>query len=424
MPLGSNLFYDFFVPDTCFQNKLTRRDFLKVTALGIAGLGAGKAPAQSPASSRLAITMWDFSWLTRRVPPEDEYQNWDMVLDELAERGYNCVRIDAFPHLIARDKNGRISEEFEILPQPKSFPWGAHQPVKVKPREALLEFIQKCRERKIKLGLSSWFNDDTTHRRKEIKSPQDYARIWSETLELLEKNHLLEQIVWVDLCNEFPLSVWAPGAYQEITRATRLPPLPGFYTKKQKQYLGEFFQSAILPLKKRWSKIKFCFSFCGSELFDLTEIDLASFDLIEAHIWLAQSISFNLLTGHYLTLLHLSPGYYLERALAPRTYQGFESYWKKWLEQRMKNWALLSKKKNLALFTSEGWGPINYRDSSSAQDSKEWNWVKEVCAFAVEKAIELGWKGICTSNFTAPQFPGIWQDKKWHQTLTRTILSA
>ncbi len=373
--------------------------------------------------SKLAITMWDFSWLVRREPPEDEYKDWDKILDELAERGYNCVRIDAFPHLIAPNQKGKRQEEFVILPQPKSFPWGNHKPVKVRPAQSLITFIQKCKERGIKVGLSSWFNDDTTHRRNEIKTPKDYARIWKAVLELIEQSGLLDNIAWVDLCNEFPLSVWAPEAFKEITRATKLPPLPGFYTARQKQYLAEFFKEAIFPLKRRWQEIKFCFSFCGSELNDLFKINLSSFNLIEAHIWLAQSISFNLLTLHYLTLINFSPGYQLEKIFAPPAWRSFKSYWENWLEKRMKAWAQLAQKNKLELFTTEGWGPINYRDFKPAQKSKEWGWVKEVCAFAVERAVELGWKGICTSNFTAPQFPGIWQDIKWHQKLTKIILS-
>ncbi len=41
-----------------------------------------------------AITMWDFSWLERRWPGAG-YEDWDQALDELAERGYDAVRIDA-----------------------------------------------------------------------------------------------------------------------------------------------------------------------------------------------------------------------------------------------------------------------------------------------------------------------------------------
>jgi len=96
---------------------------------------------------KYATAMWDFSWLVRRTGDEAEYADWDRVLDELAERGYNCVRIDAFPHLIAQGRDGRLVEQFTVLPQSGNFMWGNHKPVQVEPRKALIEFIGKAAER-------------------------------------------------------------------------------------------------------------------------------------------------------------------------------------------------------------------------------------------------------------------------------------
>jgi len=46
--------------------------------------------------------MWDFSWLERRWPGAG-YEDWDVALDELKARGYDAVRIDAYPHLVAAE---------------------------------------------------------------------------------------------------------------------------------------------------------------------------------------------------------------------------------------------------------------------------------------------------------------------------------
>ena len=59
----------------------------------------------------LAMTMWDFSWLERRWPGAG-YEDWDQALDELKLRGYDAVRIDAYPHLVAVDPR----QEWELLP--------------------------------------------------------------------------------------------------------------------------------------------------------------------------------------------------------------------------------------------------------------------------------------------------------------------
>ncbi len=175
------------------------------------------SPSDGP--RRFAVAMWDFSWLVRREGDEAEYRDWDRVLDELAERGYDCVRIDAFPHLIAPEPGGRSVERFTILPQGRRFMWGNHRPVDVEPRRALVEFLRRARDRRIRVGLSSWFNDDTSHRRRALIAPQDFARVWTSTLDLLGAEGLLDSVAWVDLCNEFPLPQWARAAYRQLFHA-------------------------------------------------------------------------------------------------------------------------------------------------------------------------------------------------------------
>ena len=59
----------------------------------------------------LAITMWDSSWLRRRYAGGG-FESFDQALDELVERGYNAVRIDAFPHMIANRPDGTNCERF------------------------------------------------------------------------------------------------------------------------------------------------------------------------------------------------------------------------------------------------------------------------------------------------------------------------
>ncbi|MFN5560701.1 MAG: cellulase-like family protein, partial [Opitutaceae bacterium] len=40
----------------------------------------------------IGIAMWDFSWLERRWPGAG-YEDWDIAVGELADRGYDAVRI-------------------------------------------------------------------------------------------------------------------------------------------------------------------------------------------------------------------------------------------------------------------------------------------------------------------------------------------
>src|SRR4051812_45046747 len=98
-------------------------------------------------SRPLAITMWDFSWLERRWPGAG-YEDWDQALDELADRGYDAVRIDAYPHLVSANPD----RQWTILPTWNQTSWGAQSLTRVRVMPELVEFIGLCRRRNIKVG--------------------------------------------------------------------------------------------------------------------------------------------------------------------------------------------------------------------------------------------------------------------------------
>ena len=125
---------------------MERRDFIRNTAgLAAAGsilpvMGSPELNA-SPNTEKIikkprAITMWDFSWLERRWPGAG-YEDWDLALDELVERGYNAVRIDVYPHLIAENPN----REYTLLPVWNTQVWGSPDINKVTVQPALNQFL-------------------------------------------------------------------------------------------------------------------------------------------------------------------------------------------------------------------------------------------------------------------------------------------
>src|SRR5574338_400908 len=146
---------------------MNRRKFIKVSAassmIAASGLTAGIYSQSSAAVNiknikdihPLAITMWEFSWLERRWPGAG-YEDWDLALSELKERGYDAVRIDAYPHLVAAGAD----REWELLPQWNTQDWGAPARCRVRVQPHLNTFISKCADRGIVVGLSTWFRLD------------------------------------------------------------------------------------------------------------------------------------------------------------------------------------------------------------------------------------------------------------------------
>lgn len=78
---------------------------------------------------------------------------------------------------------------------------------------ALIEFLEHARAHGVKVALSSWFREDEDNIRVLYNTPDRFADMWITTLRHIENAGLLDTLLFVDLCNEFPLRVWAPWLY-------------------------------------------------------------------------------------------------------------------------------------------------------------------------------------------------------------------
>lgn len=82
--------------------------------------------------------------------------------------------------MIAADSNGKwVLDELW-----NTQVWGSPDVNIVQVQPALNEFLSKCKERDIMVGLSSWYRRDTTHLERKIKTPEDLADIWIATFYL------------------------------------------------------------------------------------------------------------------------------------------------------------------------------------------------------------------------------------------------
>jgi hypothetical protein len=402
--------------------KLTRRRFLQDCAVAAPALATGWTAATSPASAQppisplptmprslltrpqpLAFTMWDFSWLERRWSGAG-YEDWDHALGALVERGYNAVRIDAYPHFVA-DAPLRARE---LLPVWTVHEWGSPGRISVQVQPALQEFILRCGAHGIQVGLSTWFRQDVDNLRLQITTPAAHAALWIATVAELRRSGALEHVCYVDLCNEFPGESWAPF----------------FDNSPDSSWNGTtdkslaWCEAAVAAFRSAEPDLPVTVSISG---FNPQVRERWSFlDFLEPHIWMTQSSDFfDRIGGNYNNFDFTAYDALAARGAA--LYRASPAQWQAALRERINAWADISRACGRPLVTTECWAVVNYRDWPGL----EWDWIKELCEYGVEQALATGrWVGVATSNFCGPQFVGMWRDIAWHRRVTDRIRNS
>jgi hypothetical protein len=361
--------------------------------------------AERPKKPR-AISMWEFSWIERRWDGAG-YEDWDRALDELQERGYDAVRIDPFPHLLAADGY----KSWTLLPEWNTQVWGSPDVNRIVLLPALFEFIGKCRARGIMVGLSTWYRQDEDNTRMGISGPEVMAAQWLKTLDLIAGAGLLDAILYTDLCNEWPLDVWAPF----------IKPHSNFSDWDRPASL-DYMHRAIALVRARYPTMPLFFSCSSDRVENYLEHDLSDFDLFDPHVWMTQENDdeFYKIVGYAYE--RFDPKGYTNLSLkAEATYRARPRYWQDLLTRKIDRVASVSTKMSKPLVTTECWAIVDYKDWPLLK----WDWVKDLCALGTQRAASSGqWLAIASSNFCGPQFTGMWRDKNWHLNVTRAIKSA
>jgi hypothetical protein len=384
----------------------------------------------SQVSRRLAIAMWDFSWILRHHR-YGEFGNWDQVLEGLTTRGYNAIRIDSMPQFIVSHPDGTIQEEFRCVKEgwtPSL--WGNDFTTTIRPREALLEFLPKCREYGIRVGLASWFLRHGAGREDIFMEEDGLYCAWLETLHFLDSNGLLEGILYVDLLNEYPFWHGYDWLKKELDDRSDIQlfklknpeaHVPEFdparnekFNPLQKTFYKQFANDLIAKLKEQFPAIDFFVSLDSGMA--LKDMDLSKFSALDYHIWFA----------HHGSIPGLSEiGSRDQTQDLKHIYHQLLAYWQEnrqelvgWMDARLKTISASAAKQGIPCGNTEGWGPISWYDHPEL----DWNWVKTSAEICIDLALHHdNYKFLCTSNFTHPQFRGIWNDLEWHQEMTRKI---
>jgi sugar phosphate isomerase/epimerase len=236
---------------------MNRRTFLGTAArAGTVAVGATVAASagivnpNDGARHPRAITMWEFSWIERRWPGAG-FEDWDRALDELVERGYDAVRMDPFPHLLATDPH----RTWTLWPEWNTQDWGSPDVNRIVLLPALTDFVGRCRARGVKVAFSSWYRRDQDNTRMKIAGPEVMAAQWIRTLDIIRDAGLLETILYADLCNEWPGRDWAPFVKPAMT-----------YGEWDKPESLEWIHKAIAMVREKYPQVPLLFSLTGSPI--------------------------------------------------------------------------------------------------------------------------------------------------------------
>lgn len=389
-------------------------------------------PSLAKLEKPLAIAMWDFSWILRHHR-YGEFEDWERCLGELVERGYDAIRIDTMPQYVATDSNGQMTERFRSIREDWTpLKWGNDFSMEFCPRQALLEFLPLCERFGVKVALSSWYIAHS-EKRQLFREAGAFLRAWEETLHFLQEHDLLNNVIYIDLLNEFPF--WHGYDWLKLELDARseikqfridaadanVPDNVGVGTRlslnaEQKTYCNAFIHEHLSALKKQFPKHAFFFSF--NHHTPLDALDLTLFDAIDDHHWFADSGKL----PHLDALNNLD-----QRADNQQYYRELRESWQAqkseliaWLEGRIAETSQKGQALGIPVGNTEGWGPVGWLDHPDL----DWDWVKEAGEIAVNLCKQHdNYKFICTSNFTHPQFRGMWEDVSWHRRITDIIKS-
>lgn len=369
------------------------------------------------ASVRLAMACWDYSWLTRRDGRHCEYRNLDQVLGELASRGYNALRLDPCPHLIAPAPNGIVVERFDLLPEGRELRRGLSRPVQVQPRRVLVELLRRARQHNIRLWLSSWFVADTQARRSFVRRPRDFVQVWAETLGFIEREGFADQVLAVDFCHQFPLQPAAAGAQRRVFGGHRANPLPSLlnWSSAVERRIEEYLLEVPRALRALFPDYLYGVSAGPMLEHSLRQMDTSELDFVDSHVWLTDDPRFRIATGDILPVAVPSVIEGVRGRVSALLYRQGRDHWNQRLRARLRRQADFARVRRVLPALGEGF------IRASNEQTLDWGWVRAVSEQVVGDALERGITVANTGIYARPHSPGFWQDEAWHQRMTAKI---
>lgn len=368
----------------------------------------------------LTISMWDFSWLMGHHK-KGPYENLVKRVEEVAERGYNTLRIDCFPSHILEGKYTfkKMYGQSAIIPC-----WGdtlvAHEENVL---GKVAELAELCRKNDIWLGLDSWDKGHMFGHKKwlgldSMISPQDeekmftaFSQTWVKAIKLMREEGILERAVWIAPMNEVPH--FASRYLQSVRNAgkkdrnegetvfeSRDDELAAIF-KRINHWMGEAIKDEIGK-----EQIPLSYSSLGAEPYGKYLTDI--YDAVDVHFmpnaigrssagfremenWDLEKFSDEWETAcrkNYKAMINRVRGYFTSAMNRCTTDTG----------------------KKLVPIVTESFGPCYFPDHKDV----DWTWYKRYNSDAARVIASLPYAGTTLSNYAEPLFR-LWEDVDWHR---------
>ncbi|MEX0325156.1 MAG: cellulase-like family protein [Puniceicoccaceae bacterium] len=384
---------------------------------------------------RLNIAMWCFSWLHCHHPG-GSFEDFDKCTDELLERGFNCIRIECFPWIIGRQKDG---EEITIAANPHAN-WG-QSPADFKHRvdRELIELLTICKQKGIFVILATW-GFGCVEYPPALESDNREAldlrhHVWDKTLDLVKDANLSDIIAYVDLDQEFPHFSPIKESFKEasnwVVKESSNDPTTAMveaglkvdrdqFSEKQKSILKGYMAEGLEHFQYRYPELRFTYSFTNF-VEDIRALGNLGYDVLELHFWI-HGKKFDNRTGFPALPKDRDP----QRAYADyqdrvhKTLKSVGPMLRMERESKLKFGVSWAEEISVPLVTTEAWGPWWHMDHPDLQ----WDWLRDWCEEGMMRASAYKLWGTTPWNYAHPYWENWHRDLEWYQRVNQRFLTS
>lgn len=387
------------------------------------------------APNRLTIAMWDFSWMFMHYPG-GAFEDFDKATDELLERGFNTIRIDAFPLII-----GKLDSLNQIVTIPGNplFNWGQSDKDRLhSPVQELISFMEVTKSKNIKVILSTWGNGciEFPDILKDYTDRKVFWNAWERTLDILKEKDLLGHVVYVDFDQEFPFfspfqyeinrlglikeknSTSSSGAMEDAGKSRS-----GYnefaWNPDQMEFVRDLMSSTLNHFQKKYPGLRFTFSLTAFWE-EVRAMKLNLFDVLELHIWMSSSPRFGTRSQFDATVKDRGDHDYSDyMSRIDQTMKSVRPMLLKDMHNRLtfaKEW---SEEIGAPLTTTESWGPWWHMDHKDL----DWKWLYDWCEQCMGLASDYGLWGATPWNYSHPYWAN-WKNIEWYKKVNSGFLNG